>query len=214
MERGEPALEASVMAKLVTTELGKEIADHCLQCFGGYGYMEEYPAARLYRDARAATLAAGTSEIMREIIARLAAARASAEEEEAMSTIPSDPNGPPRNPEADPAGAASPAQEATVEAIARAIPSRYRPEAVPGWEAVFHYRIKGAEKSEWTIAVSGGRCTASEGFLGEPTCVVEMKEGTFLGIQTGALNPQAAFMMGKVKVNNLNEMMKFLKAFK
>ena len=54
------------MAKLVTTELGKRVADECLQFHGGYDYMEEFPMARLYRDARAATITAGTSEIMRE----------------------------------------------------------------------------------------------------------------------------------------------------
>ena len=71
LERGEPAVRESSMAKLVTTELGKRIADECLQLHGGYGFMEEYPAARFYRDAAAATITAGTSEIMREIIARV-----------------------------------------------------------------------------------------------------------------------------------------------
>jgi alkylation response protein AidB-like acyl-CoA dehydrogenase len=41
-----------------------------VQIHGGYGFMEEYPAARFFRDARGATITAGTSEIMREIIAR------------------------------------------------------------------------------------------------------------------------------------------------
>lgn len=70
-EQGEPAVRESSMAKLVTTELGKRIADECLQVHGGYGFMEEYPAARLYRDARAATITAGTSEVMREIVAKI-----------------------------------------------------------------------------------------------------------------------------------------------
>ena len=71
LQQGEPALRETSMAKLVTTELGKRVADACLQLHGGYGFMEEYPAARFVRDASAATIAAGTSEIMREIIARL-----------------------------------------------------------------------------------------------------------------------------------------------
>jgi alkylation response protein AidB-like acyl-CoA dehydrogenase len=69
-EHGEPAMRESAMAKLVSTELGQRIADACVQVHGGYGFMEEFPAARLWRDARGATITAGTSEIMREIVAR------------------------------------------------------------------------------------------------------------------------------------------------
>jgi len=69
--RGEPAIRESSMAKLVCAELGKRIAAECVQLHGGYGFMEEYPAARFHRDAAAGTIAGGTSEIMREIIARV-----------------------------------------------------------------------------------------------------------------------------------------------
>ncbi|MFV0275740.1 MAG: acyl-CoA dehydrogenase family protein, partial [Parahaliea sp.] len=46
------------------------VVDECLQMFGGYGYMLEYPIARMYIDARAQRIYAGTSEIMKEIVAR------------------------------------------------------------------------------------------------------------------------------------------------
>ena len=46
------------------------VADRCLQLHGGYGYCEEYPIARLFRDARVQTIYAGTSEIMLLIISR------------------------------------------------------------------------------------------------------------------------------------------------
>ena len=59
------------MSKLKASELQKKVADECLQMFGGYGYMNEYPISTAYRDARAATIAGGTSEIMREIIAKI-----------------------------------------------------------------------------------------------------------------------------------------------
>ncbi|HXV76590.1 MAG TPA: acyl-CoA dehydrogenase family protein [Candidatus Polarisedimenticolaceae bacterium] len=70
LDRGETATREAAMAKLVATELAKRVADECLQFFGGYGFMEEYPIARLWRDARGGTITAGTSEIMREIVAR------------------------------------------------------------------------------------------------------------------------------------------------
>ena len=70
LERGETAMRESAMAKLICTELHKRVTDECLQFFGGYGFMEEYPIARLWRDARGGTITAGTSDIMREIVAR------------------------------------------------------------------------------------------------------------------------------------------------
>lgn len=57
-------------AKLWTTELQCRIVDDCLQLFGGYGYILEYPIAKMYADARIQRIYGGTSEIMKEIIAR------------------------------------------------------------------------------------------------------------------------------------------------
>jgi acyl-CoA dehydrogenase len=58
------------MAKLWQTEMAGEVVDACLQFFGGYGYMLEYPVARAYMDARVARIYAGTNEIMKTIIAK------------------------------------------------------------------------------------------------------------------------------------------------
>jgi acyl-CoA dehydrogenase len=56
--------------KLFCTEMQGRVVDRCLQLFGGYGYMMEYPIARLYTDARVARIYAGTSEVMKVIIAK------------------------------------------------------------------------------------------------------------------------------------------------
>ncbi len=53
-----------------TTELQKRLVDSCLQLFGGYGYMSEYPVAKAFVDTRVHTIYGGTTEIMKEIIAR------------------------------------------------------------------------------------------------------------------------------------------------
>jgi acyl-CoA dehydrogenase len=58
------------MAKLWQTEMAGQVVDDCLQFFGGYGYMLEYPVARAYMDARVARIYAGTNEIMKTIIAK------------------------------------------------------------------------------------------------------------------------------------------------
>ena len=67
---GELSAETAAEAKLWTAELAGRITDQCLQLFGGYGYMWEYPIARLYAAARVHRIWAGTSEIMKEIIGR------------------------------------------------------------------------------------------------------------------------------------------------
>ena len=59
------------MGKLLVTELHEKISTQCLQFFGGNGYTEDYPMARMYRDSRIGTIGGGTSEIMREIIAKI-----------------------------------------------------------------------------------------------------------------------------------------------
>ena len=60
----------AAMAKWWTTQKQNEIVDTCLQFFGGYGYMMEYPIAKLYTDARIQKIYGGTNEIMKMLIAR------------------------------------------------------------------------------------------------------------------------------------------------
>ena len=62
--------EDAAKAKWWCTELQKRAIDRCLQLFGGYGYMAEYPISRAYKDARITTIYGGTTEIMKEIIGR------------------------------------------------------------------------------------------------------------------------------------------------
>jgi len=57
-------------AKLSSTEVQAKVIDECVTCFGGWGYMWEYPIARAYADARAARLAGGTTDIMKLIVGR------------------------------------------------------------------------------------------------------------------------------------------------
>jgi len=58
------------MAKWRTTHLAKQVASECLQLHGGYGYMEEYPISRRFRDIQVTSIYAGTNEIMKQIIAK------------------------------------------------------------------------------------------------------------------------------------------------
>lgn len=67
--QGQQAMSQCAMAKLRATELAVEVAGQCLQLFGGHGYLAEAPISRVFRDTRLVTIAGGSSEIMREIIA-------------------------------------------------------------------------------------------------------------------------------------------------
>ncbi|MHA6258885.1 acyl-CoA dehydrogenase family protein [Sporosarcina sp. CAU 1771] len=70
VEHGELDTEMACMAKLSCSEAQGRITDGCLQLFGGYGYMQEYPVARAFVDARVQRIYGGTSEIMKEVIGK------------------------------------------------------------------------------------------------------------------------------------------------
>ena len=69
-EHGTMTVEDAAVVKYATTEMQLRAVNECLQLFGGYGYTDEYPISRFYRDARVQTIYAGSSEIMKEIVAR------------------------------------------------------------------------------------------------------------------------------------------------
>ncbi|WP_299391144.1 acyl-CoA dehydrogenase family protein [uncultured Gelidibacter sp.] len=67
---GKLSAESASMAKFSATDMHSKVVDECLQLFGGYGYMWEYPIARQYADNRVARIYAGTNEIMKLVVAR------------------------------------------------------------------------------------------------------------------------------------------------
>ncbi len=69
-DRGELSGADAAKVKLYCSEVQGRTVDRCLQLFGGYGYMTEYPIARLYADARVSRIYAGTSEVLKTIIAK------------------------------------------------------------------------------------------------------------------------------------------------
>ncbi|MGO4753699.1 acyl-CoA dehydrogenase family protein, partial [Streptomyces sp. 2MCAF27] len=69
-DAGELTAADAASAKLFTTERAAVVIDKCLQLHGGYGYMMEYPIARLYADTRVTRIYGGTSEVMRSIVAK------------------------------------------------------------------------------------------------------------------------------------------------
>ena len=68
--RGEMTTDQAAMLKLASCEMQCRVIDDCLQLFGGYGYTVEYPISRFYTDARIQRIYGGSSEIMRDLVAR------------------------------------------------------------------------------------------------------------------------------------------------
>ncbi len=220
LDAGHPAVRECTGAKLLATELSVRTADLALQAHGGLGYMEEAPFARFVRDARAGTIAGGTSEIMREILARIvleggpqrrpAPRQPSDETAVVRRSAPDD-----VPPVAEAAQGAGPAEAGppSAEDLIRSLPDRFRPGRAEGWSAVFHWVVAGADPREWTVRVGGGVCIVEEGHHGEPACVVRTDAATYAGIEAGDVNPQVALMTGRITVSNLAEMMRFVKCF-
>ena len=71
LDKGEYVVKEACMSKLQGTKIADQVIYDCLQFLGGYGYMEEYPLARLFRDSRLGPIGGGTSEILKEIIAKI-----------------------------------------------------------------------------------------------------------------------------------------------
>ncbi|MFD2516678.1 acyl-CoA dehydrogenase family protein [Salinimicrobium flavum] len=71
LDKGEYVVKEASMSKLLSTKMADKVIYQCLQFLGGYGYMEDYPLARLSRDSRLGPIGGGTSEILREVIAKM-----------------------------------------------------------------------------------------------------------------------------------------------
>ena len=71
LNKGEYVVKEATISKLKSTKMADDVAYQCVQFLGGYGYMEEYPMARLLRDSRLGPIGGGTSEILREILAKM-----------------------------------------------------------------------------------------------------------------------------------------------
>ncbi|MBN4058033.1 acyl-CoA dehydrogenase family protein [Olleya sp. AH-315-K02] len=71
LNKGEYVVKEATISKLQSTKMADKVVNQCLQFLGGYGYMEDYPLARLLRDSRLGPIGGGTSEILREILAKI-----------------------------------------------------------------------------------------------------------------------------------------------
>ena len=73
-DAGEPCLTHACMAKLFASETAEEVCSAAIQTLGGYGYLQDYPVERIYRDVRVCQIYEGTSDVQRLVINRAMAA--------------------------------------------------------------------------------------------------------------------------------------------
>jgi len=185
---GQYAVKESSMAKLLATELADKCMYQCLQFFGGYGYMEEYKIARAFRDARIGTIGGGTSEIMREIIAKMVIDDVNYDRAES------------------PKEGSTPDAPMTVAAIFNTLPERLKKEKAANTNMTVHFKFS---NEEYTVRINSGQLTVDSGLIGDANCLVETDDETYIGVETGKMNPQEAFMTGKIKVSDIMTMMSF-----
>lgn len=206
--KGEMAVKECSMIKLLATELGKKVADECLQCFGGYGYMEEYTIARMYRDARVGTIVGGTSEIMKEILGKIII-----DDVQYKSAYGSNNKQSINNSNNNQTTKTMDVKPEKASEIIKSLPQRLKADKVAGISTVFHFDIEGETGGQFTATLSDGVCKVEDGLVGEAKCVVRAKASDYEDVELGRTNPQMAVMMGKIKISNLGEMMGFINYF-
>ena len=194
---GHYAVKESSMAKLLASELSDKLATQCLQMFGGYGYMEEYKMARMFRDSRIGTIGGGTSEIMREIISKIIiddTRYQSAFDEGAAS------NGNKKTP--------------TAKEIILSLDQRFRAEKAADFSGSFNFNIQGDNGGQFIVNIFNGTCKIVEGSDQEALCTVEVEDTVYEAVELGKMNPQEALATGKLNVSNLGAMLQFGGFFK
>ncbi|HND83257.1 MAG TPA: acyl-CoA dehydrogenase family protein, partial [Chitinophagales bacterium] len=167
-----------------------------LQFFGGYGYMEDFKIARAFRDSRIGTIGGGTSEIMREIIAKMVIDdanynRATSENsQQATLQIPTD-----------------------IDGIFDTLPSRFKKEKANGKNINVLFEFE--NDLRYAVMIENGNISIrKEKNLDTYDLIITTQTETYIAVETGKINPQEAFMSGKIQVSDLMKMMEFGALFK
>ncbi len=170
------------MAKLLVTELCEKVATQCLQMYGGYGFMEDFPMARMYRDVRVGTIGGGSSEIMREIIAKMVIDEVDYQKAE---PVPIGESREKSNGSAD---------KPDLEKMLASIQGKAAKASPLGKKLKFNF-------GEEQLHIDGtGASNAVSMEDADADCVVQVSLSDFIELTKGKLNPMNAVMSGKIKI--------------
>lgn len=188
---GEYVVKECSMAKLLASELSDKLMYQCLQSFGGYGYMEEYKIARMWRDSRIGTIGGGSSEIMREIIAKMVIDDVNYQEAEIKESSSGN-------------GQATSNLATVIDRI------RGKAEQAPALGSTLKFDFG---NEQLFIDGTGDKNHVSTDNK-DADCLVETSFADFLALTKGELNPMNAVMSGKVKIKgNMEVAMKLQSLF-
>jgi len=193
------------MLKLLGSELAEKVATECLQVYGGYGFMEEYPQARMYRDVRVGTIGGGSSQIMREIIAKMIiddkdfkAAKTDFKfnKKEAKKAAPA---------------MATAAANGSANGHANGTATNGSANGMDGLVSMIQSQASKADALGNTLKFDfGGESLFIDGTgdankvsasNGDADCTVQLTMEDFQALVNGNLNPMSAFMSGKLKID-------------
>lgn len=95
----------------------------------------------------------------------------------------------------------------------QSLTSKVNKDAIAGHNTTFHFDIGGDNAGQKTVKITDGNLEVLDGLVGDSQCTVAVKGDTLMKIVKGEENPMMAFMMGKIKVSNPGELMKYAKIF-
>jgi putative sterol carrier protein len=102
----------------------------------------------------------------------------------------------------------------TARDIIYSLPQRLKTDKIDASaSSVFHFKLAGPTGGEFTAVLKDKAVSVSDGLNGDATCVITAKASDYEDLELGRGNPQMMFMMGKIKVTNLGEVMKFVTYF-
>ncbi|MFT6210015.1 MAG: alkylation response protein AidB-like acyl-CoA dehydrogenase/putative sterol carrier protein [Bacteroidia bacterium] len=201
-EAGEYIVKECSMAKLLSSELAEKVMTQCLQSFGGYGFMEDYKMARAYRDCRVGTIGGGSSEIMREIIAKMVIDDTSYQRAGSVSSASASTGSAQakaKSAEAKKTETNSNTNDKKPVMSFEAIESAIKEKAAAAKPLGNSLKFNFGEQSV-TLDGTGDANVVTVNDAAEAQCTVDVTMEDLTAMLAGDLNPMNAFMSGKIKV--------------
>lgn len=103
--------------------------------------------------------------------------------------------------------------QADVQAVFPGMLTRFQPDKAKGVNTVIQFELSGEAGGTYWVKIADGQVTWGEGAADSPSMVFKSSDADFIALMTGKLNPMQAFMMGKIKVNNMEIGMKMMQMF-